>query len=256
MNAAGVWTCVPSTPLPDGSTLSAVQTDPSGNPSTPSPPVTVTIDDVPPARPAPDASDGTVLTGTAGPGTTVIIRDSGGAPVCVTIAGADGRFTCTPSRPVPPGTLLLITSTDAAGNPSESSMVRAGGPTVTVDLTTAQPGDTQVARGRGFLPGEQVEGLLESTPIGLGPLTADATGAVTFTIPLPSDLDIGMHRLTLTGEQSGDASTQFEVVPPTDPVSAPPAHPTGGIEQVGAPDPRAVGARDRTDADLSPESSR
>ncbi|ACQ81027.1 Ig domain protein group 1 domain protein [Beutenbergia cavernae DSM 12333] len=225
VDATGAWSCTPSSPLPVGeTTLVAAQTDPSDNTSEPSAPVTVTVDDTAPAPPQLDPTNGAEVTGVSEPGTTVTIRDSGGNVVCVTTADAGGRFVCVPAERIPTGTLLSATATDEAGNTSEPGFVRVGGASVTLELSVAEAGDVQIAYGRGFLPGESVSGLLESDPVDLGTLTADENGAVTFTVTLPADIDPGTHRVTLTGDASGEVWAEFEVpaqVPPPGPGPAP-----------------------------------
>jgi uncharacterized repeat protein (TIGR01451 family) len=48
VQADGSWSCTPSTPIDDGShTITATQTDPAGNSSPPSDPITVTVDTTP-----------------------------------------------------------------------------------------------------------------------------------------------------------------------------------------------------------------
>ncbi|MFI2104621.1 invasin domain 3-containing protein, partial [Isoptericola sp. NPDC019693] len=225
----GTWTLVTTRALPEGpTTLTATQADAAGNVSGESAPVTVTVDDTPPPAPVPNATNGKDVSGTSEPGTTVTVRDTGGNVLCVAETGADGTFRCTPDTPIPAGTLLVLTATDEAGNVSEESFVRVGGPTLTLELDVAERGDTQVAHGGGFLPGEEVSGVLTSTPVDLGAQTADATGAVTFTVTLPEDLEAGTHHVTLTGDASGDVRAAFEVVVPAPDEEETPAAPAGG----------------------------
>ena len=161
------------------------------------------------------------------------IRDTGGNVLCTVVADSDGDFSCTPATPIPPGTVVVATATDAAGNTSEPASIRVGGLSIELERGVASPGDTQVATGRGFLPGERVSGLLTSTPVDLGTLTADAGGTVTFTFVVPADIESGTHRVTLTGELSGDVSAEFEVPTPPAPPAAPGLSATGGRALAG-----------------------
>lgn len=230
-NEARQWTCFPESPLPTGEvTLSATQTDASANASAASEPVTVTVDDTKPAPPKLDPTDGATITGTAEPGSVITVRDSGGNVVCTTTTRPDGTFSCVPDGPLPAGLLLSGTATDEAGNVSDASRVRVGGPSVQLELEVVEQGaQRQVATGRGFLPAEAVSGTLESTPIDLGTRTADAGGGVTFTIDLPAGLSLGEHTVTLTGESSGAVAARFRVtaaeVPP-EPSSPPQSSPS------------------------------
>jgi hypothetical protein len=194
--------------------VTATQTDPSGNVSPASPPVSLTVDGTPPAAPTIDPTNGVTVTGTAEPGSTVTIfgpnRDTA---LCTTTANSDGTYSCTPSSPIPTGTLITATATDVAGNTSPSAAARVGGPSIELSSPQLVPGAVQVATGRGFLAGESVSGMLESTPIDLGSQIADADGTVVFTITLPTDFTPGTHRVTLTGATSGSVFAEFIVVP-------------------------------------------
>ncbi|MGC5169034.1 invasin domain 3-containing protein [Microbacterium sp. DT81.1] len=228
VDGSGRWECVPGTggggaaALAVGEvTVTAEQADQVGNESAPSAPVTVEVDAEPPAAPVPDATEGTLLTGTAEPGSLVTITDPDGATVCTATTAQDGTFECTPAAAVPDGTLLSLTATDAAGNVSNAALVRVGGPSVQFPDETAAAGTTLVVFGTGFLPGEQVSGVLQSDPVDVGTKTADDDGDVSYAIVLPADLTPGTHTVTLTGAQSGPAVGTFQVV------GAPPA-PAGG----------------------------
>jgi adhesin/invasin len=242
VNEAGRWTCFPRSPLPIGQvTFTATQTDPSENVSEASAPVTVTVDDTKPTPPTLDPTDGRTITGTAEPGSTITIRNSGGKVVCTTTTRRDGTFSCAPAKPLPAGLLLSCTATDEAGNVSDASRVRVGGPSLTLEFDVVEQGaQRQVATGRGFLPDDAVSGTLASTPVDLGTRTADANGVVAFTIDLPADLSVGEHTVTLTGEASGAVDAHFRVVSteqPTDPNPPPRAEepPASGPDQPTLP---------------------
>ncbi len=74
------------------------------------------------------------------------------------------------------------------------------------------PGRTQTVTLSGFGPGEEVRGVLHSTPVDLGTVTADAQGRATFTFTIPAGLESGVHDVTMTGLSSGfSASVEFAV---------------------------------------------
>ncbi|WP_139196483.1 Ig-like domain-containing protein, partial [Pseudomonas aeruginosa] len=77
-DGSGNWTFTPSTPLPNGTVVNATATDPSGNASSPA---SVTVDAVAPATPVVNPSNGTTLSGTAEPGSSVTLTDGNGNPI-------------------------------------------------------------------------------------------------------------------------------------------------------------------------------
>ena len=122
----GNWELELSTPLSQGEhTVTATQTDPAGNESSPDE-VTFTVDTVVPAPPvitSPENGDRTddltpTITGTAEPGSTVTVLIDGAA-VGTTTADDQGNWTFTPTTPLTEAEhTITATATDAAGNPS------------------------------------------------------------------------------------------------------------------------------------------
>ncbi len=145
VSSDGSWSCTLSTPISSEGAYAVVatETDPAGN-STPSAPVTVTID-----KTAPDApvitgpvsgsvtnQDVTTVTGTGTAGDTITSVTVDGTPVACTNApvtvAADGTWSCTLATPITdegPHT-IVATETDPAGNSTPSAPV-----TVTIDKT-------------------------------------------------------------------------------------------------------------------------
>jgi hypothetical protein len=138
--AGGSWSCAPDVALPDGeATYTATATDEAGNTS-PEADVTFTIDNGAPdapviTTPAADAvtQDATPeFSGTAEPGSTIVVEDAEGNEVCTTTTGPGGNWSCTPATALPEGeATYTATATDEAGNTSDGTDV-----TVTVDTTT------------------------------------------------------------------------------------------------------------------------
>ncbi|HWV50536.1 MAG TPA: hypothetical protein VN035_13870, partial [Microbacterium sp.] len=81
---------------------------------------------------------------------------------------------------------------------------------VSVKFAKLERGDTQVATGTGFAPGEVVSGTSGSAS--LGTQVASAEGTVTFTWAVPTNAELGTHTVTLTAPDSGSASASFQVV--------------------------------------------
>lgn len=97
-------------------------------------------DATPPDAPVVDPSDGSALTGSAEPGSTVTATDPDGHVIGSAVAGADGRFTIIPEPSLVDGTVVTLVATDDAGNESAPTQV-----TVRVPVAVEPPQDTPVA---------------------------------------------------------------------------------------------------------------
>ncbi|MEJ1089086.1 DUF1349 domain-containing protein [Microbacterium sp. Mu-80] len=87
---------------------------------------------------------------------------------------------------------------------------------VTFAHSELAPGDDQIVTGTGFAAGERVVGVMNSDPLDLGVQTAGSDGVVVFSWTIPQDIDDGIHTVTLTGDESGEASAQFRVASDAD----------------------------------------
>ena len=229
VQADGSWSCSPSTALPDGDhPLTATQTDPAGNTSTPSTPVTVTVDTTPPAAPAitgpadPTADPTPTITGTGEPGATVTVTDGDGTTVCTATVQADGTWSCTPTTPLSDGDhTLTATQTDPAGNTSPPSdpltvTVDTSTPTLTVPSGPVNAGTDVPISGAGYTPGETVTVTITDdagNPVG-DPVTVTVGPDGTFatTVYVSGYTTPGTYTVTATGETSGiTASVPIEI---------------------------------------------
>ncbi|MCW2286981.1 putative RNA methylase [Leucobacter luti] len=204
-DAEGNFSCGP---VVDGE-YEVVAVDPDGNVSEPTP---VVVDTTAPEAPVVDSTDGGVVTGTAEPGSTVKIKDRDGKVLCTTQADDSGHFACTLEHPVKNGELLQVTATDAHGNESAATWVRVAGPYIELSKDSLTPGETLIVTGHGFLPEEVVAGRIESDPIQLGEVAADANGDVEFTFVVPDEFELGAHTAFLLGDASGEVDAGFTVV--------------------------------------------
>ena len=171
----GSWTCTPATGLSDGAhTLTAAQTDPAGNTSDPSAPVTFTVDTAKPSAPAiATPRDGSLIddarppiSGTGEPGDALAVT-AGSSPVCQTTVGKDGSWACAPASSLPDGAnTLTVQQTDPAGNTSDPAAA-----TFTID-TTAPKAPVITAPADGSLTGH-------ATPVLAG--TGEPKAGVTVT---------------------------------------------------------------------------
>jgi len=84
-------------------------------------------------------------------------------------------------------------------------------PWLEVQHTERLAGQEQVARGGGFVPGEDVSFSMSSEPTELGSVVADAGGEVELVFQVPGATTAGPHTLTATGD-SGESSTTFTVL--------------------------------------------
>ncbi|MBV2194380.1 MAG: BapA prefix-like domain-containing protein, partial [Azonexus sp.] len=125
VNPDGTWTYTPASPLPDGSySFNARAVDVAGNESGNSPDWPIGIDTTAPAAPTVNPTDGTVITGTAEPGSTVgVDTDGDGEPDYTAVADPNGNWSVAPVAPLADGTAVTATATDPAGNTSPPASV-------------------------------------------------------------------------------------------------------------------------------------
>ena len=213
------------TPVQDNNQiLSVTATDSAGNTS---PPSGIQAPDLI-APDAPDnllvSEDGTKVTGTAEPGSTVAITDAGGNPLGNATAGSDGKFEVVLTTPQKNGEQLTAIATDNAGNDSDSATVDA--PDITPPSIPVF-GDVidDVPEGEGALtsgnttndPRPTFSGETEANAtitiydngVKIGEAVADDQGVWTFTPE--SDLSPGSHTFTLTStDESGNTSDKSD----------------------------------------------
>ncbi|MBG4286516.1 BapA prefix-like domain-containing protein [Pseudomonas aeruginosa] len=230
-DANGNWSFTPGSQLPDGTVVNVVARDAAGNSS---PATSITVDGVAPNAPVVEPSNGSELSGTAEPGSSVTLTDGNGNPIGQTTADANGNWSFTPSTPLPDGTVVNVVARDAAGNssPPASVTVDAVAPaTPTVDPSngttlsgTAEPGATvTLADGNG-------------NPI--GQVTADGSGNWTFTpsTPLPNGTVVNATATDPSGNASSPASVTVDAVAPATPV----VNPSNGTTLSGTAEPGAT----------------
>jgi VCBS repeat-containing protein len=141
--ADGSYTLVLDPARIDGEVLSAIQNDPTGNPS---PPVTATAPDfdAPVGLTADVSADGTTVTGAGEIGATVTIRDPAGIAIGTAVVGADGTYVATLTTAQVNGEVLSATQVDQDGN--VGLPVAATAPDLTAPaLPTADVNDTGTA---------------------------------------------------------------------------------------------------------------
>lgn len=96
--------------------------------------------------------------------------------------------------------VALVTVVDVAG--AQEYPVREGG-LDTSSGTVVAPGEDLTVTGSGFAGGAQVVITIESDPITLGATVADAAGAISTSVQIPTTLTDGSHTLKATGTAAG-----------------------------------------------------
>ncbi|WP_404401483.1 Ig-like domain-containing protein [Pelagibacterium halotolerans] len=207
--------------LPDGTAVTVTLKDAAGNVSEP---VTVVTDTdgsgsgigaaAMPAAPSISASNGTVVSGSAPIGTTVMLDlDGDGTSDASVATKADGTWSYTPSTPLADGTAVTAWTQDSDATPQVSSKQ-----TMTVD---AHVPDTPVfflshgisAIGTGT-PGSEIS--VDSTGDGVADFTttvgADGTWEVKNIIPRPQDKEGDPVHVWATDPETGAMSGRVEQV--------------------------------------------
>jgi large repetitive protein len=250
-DADGNWSFTPSTELGEGSySFTATATDAAGNTSDPSTAFEVTVDTTAPEAPVVNPSDGTELSGTAEPGSTVGVDvDGDGTPDYTVEADADGNWSVTPDAPLADGTEITVTASDEAGNTSDpvTAIVDAVAPEAPVItqaeddvapgtdpvLTGGSTNDTTPTLSGTAEAGSTVAIFQDGTEIGTA--TADGSGNWSFTPA--TELAEGDYSFTATATDAAgntsDPSTAFEVTVDTTAPAAPTVEPTDGTILTG-----------------------
>ncbi len=149
-------------------TVSVTATDVAGNTSSAA---SVTVDVIAPAAPVVDPSNGSVVSGTAEPGSSVAIT-VGSTTYTVAADATTGAFTWTLSPALTDGTSVSVTATDAAGNTSPAT-------SITIDAT-APAAPVVTTHTAGLVAGIAEAGSTVTIRVGDDTYTVDAdatTGA-------------------------------------------------------------------------------
>ncbi|MCO2152830.1 BapA prefix-like domain-containing protein [Pseudomonas aeruginosa] len=215
-DGSGNWSFTPSTPLADGTVVNATATDPAGNTGGQG---STTVDAIAPATPTVNLSNGSSLSGTAEPGSTVILTDGNGNPIAEVTADGSGNWTYTPSTPIANGTVVNVVAEDAAGNSSPPA-------TVTVDSSAPPAPVINPSNGVVISGTAEAGATVTLTDAGgnpIGQVTADGSGNWTFTpaTPLANGTVIVATATDPTGNTGPQAATTVDAVAPPAPVIYP-----------------------------------
>ncbi|MHB8876819.1 MAG: Ig-like domain-containing protein [Myxococcaceae bacterium] len=204
--ASGAWSCTPATALSEGThvataTLAGFSGTSNAN--------AFTVDTLAPAAPVVQspAAGGTAgatptVSGTAEANATITVFIDG-APVCVTSADSQGRWSCTPGTPLLVGAhTVSAAATDAAGNTSAQSSPNSFtvDPTPPAPPVLATPADgSSTSQTRPLFQGTSVAGATVTVSVDGQPVCealADSAGAFGCTPAVA--LTVGVHSALAT----------------------------------------------------------
>ncbi|WP_447087582.1 BapA/Bap/LapF family large adhesin [Enterobacter bugandensis] len=248
----GTWSWTADATLPDATyTFTVSSSDPAGNLSGSSAPLSVTVDTVAPADPGNMllADEGTPLTGTGEEGSTITVKDSGGTVIGTGVVGSDGSFSIALSPAQLDPTTLTVTATDAAGNASadvpfivtDSPLELPQVPVITAIVDDVDPviGDVKGKTTNDTTPtltgtaeaGSVITIYQDGSTTPLTTVTADGSGNWSYT---PAALGEGLHTFEVTATLNGATSGRSPAASVTVDLTAP-GTPTIGsvIDDVG-----------------------
>ncbi|HBU6132619.1 BapA/Bap/LapF family large adhesin [Enterobacter sp. 168J2] len=248
----GTWSWTADATLAEGPhSFTVSSSDPAGNSSGDSAPLSVTVDTVAPADPGNMSlpETGTPLTGTGEEGSTITVKDSGGAVIGTGVVGSDGSFSIALSPAQLDPTTLTVTATDAAGNPSadvpfivtDSPLELPQVPVITAIVDDVDPviGDVKGKTTNDTTPtltgtaeaGSVITIYQDGSATPLTTVTADGSGSWSYT---PAALGEGLHTFEVTATLNGATSGRSPAASVTVDLTAP-GTPTIGsvIDDVG-----------------------
>ena len=227
--ADGRWSTTLDAQLPDGTRITATASDATGNVS---PSATLVIDAVAPAPPSLLASDGLTLSGSAEPGSTLILTGPGGTSLGQVQVDAQGNWSFTPATPLANGVQVSAVARDAAGNTSAAS-------SVTIDnlapvTPTLLPSDGTSLSGTGE-PGSLLSISLDGTLIGQVTVAADGSWRFTPDAPLAHGSAVSVVARDAAGNASDPVAISIDAVPPATPTITPSdGRLLGGTAEIGS----------------------
>ncbi|HGH4678321.1 TPA: BapA/Bap/LapF family large adhesin [Enterobacter bugandensis] len=247
----GTWSWTADATLAEGPhTFTVSSSDPAGNLSGSSAPLSVTVDTVAPADPGnmslPD--EGTPLTGTGEAGSIITVTN-GTTVIGTGVVGSDGSFSIALSPAQLDPTTLTVTATDAAGNPSadvpfivtDSPLELPQVPVITAIVDDVDPvtGDVKGKTTNDTTPtltgtaeaGSVITIYQDGSTTPLTTVTADGSGNWSYT---PAALGEGLHTFEVTATLNGATSGRSPAASVTVDLTAP-GTPTIGsvIDDVG-----------------------
>ncbi|QIM15348.1 DUF11 domain-containing protein [Leucobacter insecticola] len=226
----GKFECVPNPKPGQDDELKITATDPSGNTSEET---TVTINQKAPNAPQVDPSNGSKVTGSAQPGSTVIVKDNDGTELCRATADAeDGTFECVPNPAPGNGDTIKVTATDKESNESDPTTVTID--TIAPDAPVVDPSNGSKVTGEAE-PGSTVV-VKDKDDNVLCKTTADPTDGTFECVPNPKPGQDDELKITAT-DPSGNTSEETTVTINQKAPNAPQVDPSNGSKVTGSAQP-------------------
>ncbi|MFJ4347204.1 BapA/Bap/LapF family large adhesin [Pseudomonas sp. NPDC089401] len=178
VNPDGSFSVPLSPALINGETVTVVVSDAAGNATEPT---SVTALDTSPPAPATDIAvspDGSLISGMAEPGTTIIVRD-GSTELGTTTVNPDGSFTVQVNPPLAAGDSVQLVVHDAGNNETAINVSGPDGSEVATPTNLSISADGFVLSGQGTI-GTLITVTSGSTTLGTGTVGSDGTFRIFF----------------------------------------------------------------------------
>jgi hypothetical protein len=238
------WSIALDPEAANGTAISVAATDAAGNTSSPA---RTTVDSVAPAPPAVEHTQGIELSGTAEAGARITVSytaDDGSHTATTTAAQTTpGAWKLTLDPAAVDGTDISVTSTDAAGNTSDTATIPADH--TAPDAPVVNPTDGSRLSGSAE-PGSSLAISYDHTKLGL---TVGANGLWTIAGLSPRLAD-GTHISVTATDASGNVSLVTMVTVDSTQPAAPAVNPTNGSSVSGSAEANTVLSIRFTTADV------
>ncbi|TDP93519.1 invasin-like protein, partial [Leucobacter luti] len=191
------------------------------------------VNAVAPTAPQVDPTNGTKVTGSAQPDSTVTVKDASGFTIGTGVAGSDGSFTITLSPAAGEGEVLAVTATDADDNVSAPTLVTVDA--VAPDAPVVDP--TNGAKVSGQAEPESFVVVKNEAGVVLGEGFADKDG--NFAFPLSPAAAEGEELSVTATDAAGNTSEPTVVTVDAQAPDAPVVDPTNGAKVSGQAEPES-----------------
>jgi hypothetical protein len=212
VDANGNWSYTPSSPIPDGTTITATARDQAGNSSTP---VSVDVTSNIPNPPIVIIANGNEISGTGLPGATIEIRNANGALVAPAVqVGVDGRWSTAPTG-LSTDTPIKVVAIDQGAQSAPANL--------TLDVTPPSIGvinHTASQLSGTAEPGSSVQVSAGGTSLGV--VVADSQGnwSLLLSPAQPDGIQLSITARDAAGNVSAPLTTTVDAQPPAVPIVA------------------------------------
>jgi len=188
-----------TTTVPPSTTTTVAPTTTTVPPSTTTTVAPTTTTTVPPSTTTTVAPTTTTTvppttTTTVAPTTTTTVP-----PTTTTTVAPTTTTTTAPTTTTSTSTSTSTTTTAPTTTTTAPTTTTTSPAAITLSTSTVVQGGSFSLTSKGWKPGTNVDAFLNSTPIFLGTMLADASGVVSGTFAVPANFPTGPHTVTLTG---------------------------------------------------------